>query len=247
MIDTRRLRAWPWGRRVPAFLYPRRRQRPGSIPRSASLSARVQRDNLSVLRRVIPPLPRRRLVALVGMMLLEGCSASSGTPTPRAVTSSTSSPEAAKPTTTNPPASAAPCSAASIRAAVLRTGVAAGSIDFIVGLHNEGVHPCTLSGPPAIQMLDPQGRNVIRPDPACLGTGCDVVRIPVGGDAFFMLQAPDGTGYGSARFCPSVTTLIVSLPSGVGQVTTGINASPCSPAYGQLPSVGVSQVAAGTG
>ena len=91
---------------------------------------------------------------------------------------------------------------------------AAGSEIGIYAFQNTTNSPCTLVGYPGMQMLNANGQTiptkvVRQPDP--FGPP-SVVTLSPGGDAYFVIQYPDGTGYAGLS-CPTSSSIEFTAPN----------------------------------
>jgi len=138
--------------------------------------------------------------------------------------------------------STAPCVASNLRARDALNGVAAGSVADIIGLRNVSATPCDLRGQPSVELDDQVGRIVASSVPGSVGADrAPIVMLPPGGEADFTLTFPDGTGY-TGTYCPTVTDLTITVPSGVGRIRLAFPAHPCSASPSQQIGVTTSAI-----
>lgn len=160
----------------------------------------------------------------VGIAVLERCSRPSANP---------ALPVPAGPGTPRPapggvlPASA-PCRAAQLRLNSETGDAGAGNRVNVFGVTNAGTAPCSVSGYPAVSLLEAQGRalTTIRSDQN--PNTATPVNIPVGGKAFFDIAwnvvPHEGAG---ERVCPSVARVRVLIPGDTAALAIPLAFTPC--------------------
>lgn len=160
----------------------------------------------------------------VGVAVLERCSRPSANP---------ALPVPGTPTTPQPapggvlPAST-PCRAANLRLSSETGDAGAGGRTNVFALTNAGTAPCSVSGYPAVSLLDAQGRSLtaIRSDQN--PNTATPVNIPVGGKAFFDIHwtvVPfEG---GGERVCPSAARVRILIPGDTAALAVPLTLQPC--------------------
>lgn len=163
------------------------------------------------------------LASTVGGLLLlslaacgiPGAAPVSSSPASHASPRTSSQSSVSSPTPSSSPASGSPapgrCLSANLSVQLVQTQGAAGSVVRTYAFTNEGPAPCTLFGYPGFGLLGSSGQSlsttVVRtPGPQ------STVTLVSGGHAWFTLQYPDQTGYGSLT-CPTSTALEVTPPN----------------------------------
>ena len=125
------------------------------------------------------------------------------------------------------PASA-PCRAAQLRLNSETGDAGAGNRANVFGVTNAGTAPCSVSGYPAVSLLDAQGRalTAVRSDQN--PNTATPVNIPVGGKAFFDIawNVVPNEGNGE-RVCPSTARVRVLIPGDTAALAIPLAFTPC--------------------
>ncbi|WP_426038995.1 DUF4232 domain-containing protein [Brevundimonas sp. DC300-4] len=160
----------------------------------------------------------------VGVAVLERCSRPSANP---------ALPVPGAPITPQPapggvlPASM-PCRAAQLRLNSETADAGAGNRVNVFGVTNAGTAPCSISGYPAVSLLDPQGRvlTTVRSDQN--PQTATPVNLAVGGKAFFDIawNVVPNEGNGE-RVCPSAARVRVLIPGDAAALAIPLAFTPC--------------------
>ena len=121
-----------------------------------------------------------------------------------------------------------PCRAAQLRLNSETGDAGAGNRVNVFGVTNAGTAPCSISGYPAVGLLDAQGRalTAIRSDQN--PQTATPVNIPVGGKAFFDIawNVVPNEGNGE-RVCPSAARVRVLIPGATAALAIPLAFTPC--------------------
>lgn len=160
----------------------------------------------------------------VGVAVLERCSrpsANPALPVPGAPTTPQPAPGGVLPAST-------PCRAAQLRLNSETGDAGAGNRVNVFGVANAGTAPCSISGYPAVSLLDSQGRalTAVRSDQN--PNTATPVNIPVGGKAFFDIawNVVPNEGAGE-RVCPSAARVRVLIPGDTAALAVPLAFTPC--------------------
>lgn len=160
----------------------------------------------------------------VGVAVLERCSrpsANPALPVPGAPTTPQPAPGGVLPAST-------PCRAANLRLNSETADAGAGGRTNVFGVTNAGATPCSVSGYPAVSLLDTQGRGLtaIRSDQN--PQTATPVNIPAGGKAYFDIHwtvVPfEG---GGERVCPTAARVRVLIPGDTAALAVPLSFTPC--------------------
>jgi hypothetical protein len=177
-----------------------------------------------------------RIIAIIvftAAVAVTGCSTHTTT-RPAAAAPTPSQPPATNPTpppttppsTTPPPTRPTACRTAQLHLRAVMEDNGMGHHWITYAFRNRSAVACTLSGVPAVQLLDAHGGvlPIVRHDGP--GSTGPVVLLRPGGSAFFsigQLIAPDYDG----QPCPAATTLAVTPPHQRDALTTTTGLAPC--------------------
>ena len=160
----------------------------------------------------------------VGVAVLERCSrpsANPALPVPGQPIAPQPAPGGVLPAST-------PCRAANLRLTSETGDAGAGGRTNVFALTNAGTAPCSVSGYPAVNLLDAQGRGLtaIRSDQN--PNTATPVNIPAGGKAFFDIHwtvVPfEG---GGERVCPSAARVRILIPGDPAALAVPLTFTPC--------------------
>ena len=160
----------------------------------------------------------------VGLAVLERCSRPSANPAlplPGAPVGPQPAPGGVLPAST-------PCRASQLRLNSETGDAGAGNRANVFGVTNAGTAPCSVSGYPAVSLLDAQGRalTTIRSDQN--PNIATPVNIPAGGKAFFDIawNVVPNEGAGE-RVCPSAARVRVLIPGDPAALAIPLTFQPC--------------------
>lgn len=174
--------------------------------------------------------------ALLGAMLLAGCTSSSpsaggsvSSPSPSAHPTSGPTPTPS-PTPSPSPTRPGRCSTSVLSAKLLGTSGAAGSIGGAFAFINNGPSACTLFGYPGMQLFNATGNPL--PTTVIRGTSTVVPSVPErtitlapGGRAFFYFGYADvPTG---SEACPTASVVEITPPNAYDHLVVTVTISPC--------------------
>lgn len=161
----------------------------------------------------------------VGVAVLERCSRPSANP---ALPVPGQPAEPAQPAPGGVLAASAPCRAAQLRLNSETGDAGAGGRTNVFGVSNIGTAACSVSGYPAVSLLDAQGRALTAIRSEQNPQTATPVNIPVGGKAFFDIHwtvVPfEG---GGERVCPSAARVRVLIPGDTAALAIPLAFQPC--------------------